>query len=121
MTQWLLVGLIVLSTVVADVLQSLEMKRHGPIEDFRLEGIRAALLSFAKRPLLLVAFACMALSFFSFMVLLSIAELSFAVPATAASYVAETLLAKYVLKERVDRKRWTGAVLVAFGVALLAV
>jgi drug/metabolite transporter (DMT)-like permease len=35
--------------------------------------------------------------------------------------VVETLLARLVLKERVDGRRWAGAVLVAFGVALLAV
>ena len=34
--------------------------------------------------------------------LVSIADLSFAVPATAASYVFETILAKYVLKERIS-------------------
>jgi uncharacterized membrane protein len=63
----------------------------------------------------------MAISFFSFALLLRIADLSFAVPATAASYVVETLLAKWLLRERVDVRRWTGALLVACGVALLAV
>jgi uncharacterized membrane protein len=63
----------------------------------------------------------MAVSFFSFMALLKVADLSFAVPATAATVVVETLLARLVLKERVDGRRWAGAVLVAFGVALLAV
>jgi uncharacterized membrane protein len=63
----------------------------------------------------------MAASFFLFMVLLSMADLSFAVPATAASYVVETLLAKWMLKEQVDSRRWAGSVLVTCGVALLAV
>ena len=43
----------------------------------------------------------MAVSFFAFIALLSVADLSFAVPATAASYVLETVLAKYLLKEPV--------------------
>ena len=34
---------------------------------------------------------------------------AFAVPATAASYVIETFLAQFVLKERVGPARWTGA------------
>jgi len=51
--------------------------------------------------------------------LLSIAKVSFAVPATASSYIFETLLAKYVLKEHVDARRWGAAVLVAVGVTLL--
>jgi uncharacterized membrane protein len=54
------------------------------------------------------------------MALLSIAKLSFAIPATAASYVIETLLAKHLLHEKINRKRWTGALLVTLGVILLA-
>jgi uncharacterized membrane protein len=62
----------------------------------------------------------MAVSFFAFMSLLRVADLSFVVPATAASYVLETVLARYVLKERIGRRRWAGALLVACGVALVA-
>jgi uncharacterized membrane protein len=62
----------------------------------------------------------MAISFFAFMKLLSLADVSFAVPVTAASVVIETVLAKLVLKETVTGKRWAGACLVACGVALLA-
>jgi drug/metabolite transporter (DMT)-like permease len=54
------------------------------------------------------------------MALVSIAELSFAVPVTAASYVLETIFAKYLLKERIGRTRWAGSLLVAVGVVLLA-
>lgn len=121
MTQWLLVGLIVGATTAGDILQSLEMKRHGPIEDFAPQGIWAKIVELGKRPLLLYAVFFMALSFFSFMCLLSIADLSFAVPATAASYMVETVLAKLILREQITNLRWAGALLVAGGVLLLAV
>jgi drug/metabolite transporter (DMT)-like permease len=49
-----------------------------------------------------------------------VAELSFAVPATAATYILETIFARYVLKETVGWGRWAGAGLVACGVALLS-
>lgn len=55
------------------------------------------------------------------MKLLSIADLSFAVPVTAASVVLETVLARLALKEKVNPMRWAGAFFVACGVALLAV
>jgi drug/metabolite transporter (DMT)-like permease len=42
------------------------------------------------------------------------------VPVTAVTYVLETVLAKYVLKERVTALRWAGAALVIFGVALVS-
>lgn len=111
---WLLVGIIVASTAAGDVLQSLEMKRHA-------EATVGRTVSILGRPRMIFGVVCMAISFFAFMVLLSVADMSFAVPATAASFVIETLLAKYFLRERVDGRRWAGALLVAFGVALLAV
>ena len=55
------------------------------------------------------------------MKLLSIADLSFAVPVNAASVVLETVLARLLLKETVNPLRWAGAFCVACGVALLAV
>jgi drug/metabolite transporter (DMT)-like permease len=111
---WLLVAAIVAATAGADLLQTLEMKRHP---DASVSSTAAAVL---RRPLLLGAVACMAVSFFSLLALLRVADLSFAVPATAASFVLETLLASCVLREHVDARRWLGAVLVAAGVALLA-
>jgi drug/metabolite transporter (DMT)-like permease len=62
----------------------------------------------------------MAVSFFAYLGLLTIADLSFAVPATAVTYVLETVLAKYVLKEHVSWLRWAGAALVICGVALVS-
>ena len=114
MIRWVLVASIVLSTTASDLLQSYEMKRHK-------QASLAQTVVFLKRPLLILSIACMAVSFFSFMALLREADLSFAVPATAATVVVETLLARVVLKEQVNAQRWAGVVLVACGVALLAV
>lgn len=116
---WLLVATIVLSTVLGDILQSIEMKRHGEVV-IESGGVAKLFGNLARRKFLVLAVCLMALSFFAFMKLLAVADLSFAVPATAASFVLETLLAKLVLKEHVDWRRWIGALLVALGVALLA-
>jgi transporter family protein len=62
----------------------------------------------------------MAVSFFALMALLSITNLSFAVPATAFSYVLETALAKYILKEHIGWRRWAGTSLVGCGVLLVS-
>ena len=120
MKAWLLLAVIVASTVTADVLQSHEMKSHGEVDDFRPSGLRRALTAMARKKYLILAVVCMAVSFFAFMALVQIADLSFAVPASAATVVIETILARLVLKERVDARRWIGAVLVAWGVWLLA-
>jgi uncharacterized membrane protein len=69
---------------------------------------------------LVLAVIFMAVSFFAFMALVQVADLSFAVPASAASLVLETILARAILKEQVDARRWIGAALVAGGVWLLS-
>lgn len=117
--RWALLGIMVGATVAGDVLQSFEMKRHGEISDFRPSGIRRHLHAMAQRKFLILAIGFMAVSFFAFMKLLKIAEMSFAVPASAASFVLETILARFLLKERVDAWRWAGAGLVACGVVLV--
>jgi drug/metabolite transporter (DMT)-like permease len=120
MKQWLLLGVIVGCTVIADLLQSREMKLHGEVDDFRPSGVARLLAALARRKYLILAVAFMAVSFFAFMALVQIADLSFAVPASAGSLVLETILARAILKERVDYRRWIGAALVACGVWLLA-
>jgi uncharacterized membrane protein len=118
--KWALVAAIVGSTVVADLLQTIEMKRHGEIDDFRPGALGRVFSAVLRRSYLILAVFFMAVSFFCFLRLLSIADLSFAVPATAATYVVETVLSKYVLREHVNAKRWAGVALVASGVALVA-
>lgn len=120
MKAWLLLSVIIASTVAADLLQSHEMKRHGEVQDFHPSGLGRLLSTLARKKNLIVAVMCMAVSFFAFMALVQVADLSFAVPASAGSLVIETILARLVLKERVDLRRWIGAALVACGVWLLA-
>jgi drug/metabolite transporter (DMT)-like permease len=117
---WFLVAMVVCCTVMGDLLQSFEMKHHGEIRDFDARGLKRHISILMRRKFLILAVFFMAVSFFAFMKLVTVADLSFAVPATAASVVLETILAKLVLKERVNRLRWAGAFLVAAGVALLA-
>jgi uncharacterized membrane protein len=62
----------------------------------------------------------MAISFFSFLAALSIADLSFVLPATSLSFVITTLGAKLFLKEKISATRWTGIALVCLGVALIS-
>lgn len=120
MKAWFLLAVIIGSTVTSDLLQSHEMKRHGEIHDFRPSGVGRVLATLARKRNLIFSVVCMAVSFFAFLPLVQVADLSFAVPASAGSLVIETLLARVVLHERVDSRRWIGAALVAGGVWLLA-
>ena len=118
--KWMLVIAIVVPGATGDILNTLGMKRHGEVHDFRPGALGRMLAALTRNRYVLGGVVAMAISFMAFMSLLSVAELSFAVPATAASYLLETILAKYILKEEITRVRWVGACLVAIGVALLA-
>lgn len=117
---WAWVGIVVGATAVSDLLQSWQMREHGAIDDFRPGKWPSILAALGRRRYLLLAVFFMAVSFFAFLALLREADLSFAVPATAASYVVEIALAHWLLREPVGAMRWTAAGMVACGVALLA-
>jgi drug/metabolite transporter (DMT)-like permease len=96
------------------------MRRHGEIRDFRPGALRRAAALLSRNRFVIGSVIAMAISFFAYLGLLSIADLSFAVPATAITYVLETVLAKFLLKEHVNWLRWAGASLVICGVALVS-
>lgn len=118
-TAWVLVGIIAACNTAGDVLNTAGMKRQGEVREFGLRSLVRMIAGIFRNPLVLGGIAVLAVSFFALLSLLSIANVSFAVPATAISYVVETFLAKHVLREDVGRRRWAAAILVASGVALL--
>jgi undecaprenyl phosphate-alpha-L-ara4N flippase subunit ArnE len=115
MKVWLLLGTVIGATVISDLLQSFEMKRAGEVQ-----AASSFIASVFQKKLLILSVLAMAVSFFAFMMLVQVAQLSFAVPFTAASVVFETILAKFVLKEQIGPRRWIGVACVALGVYLLA-
>src|SRR5260370_37532907 len=98
------------------------MTRHvAGVEVLRAGGRGRGWGRCARRGPLVLAVVFMAISFFAFMKLLSVADLSFAVPVPAASVVLETILARLVLREKVTVMRGAGACLVAARVSLLPI
>jgi len=117
--RWILVGIIAICNTLGDVLNTAGMKRQGEVQDLRPQTFFWMVRRAVVNPYVIAGIAAMAVSFFALLSLLSIANVSFAVPATAASYLLETLLAKYILGEDVRTRRWAAATLVAMGVVLL--
>jgi drug/metabolite transporter (DMT)-like permease len=116
----LLVLILVTSTTLGDVARARGMKKHGEVREFHPGAIRRALWALARNKWVILSTCAMAVSFFSFMKLVSIAPLSFAVPVSAATFIPETILARLFLRERVDWRRWAGAGLIAVGVVLIS-
>jgi drug/metabolite transporter (DMT)-like permease len=115
---WTLVIVMVVATVLSDLLQSYEMKQVGE-QSVGARGVQRLLRMIVARRYLLLSIVCLAFSFFAFMALVQTAPLSFAVPASASSFILETVLAKILLKERIGGRRAAGCLLVLCGLVLL--
>jgi drug/metabolite transporter (DMT)-like permease len=116
--KWVLLIAMVAATVLSDLLQSHEMKLVGE-QSVDARGLMRLLKIIAQRRYLILSVACLAVSFFSFMALVQTEPLSLVVPFSAASFILETALAKWSLKERVGGRRAAGAIFVLCGVILL--
>ena len=115
---WILLSITVVATALSDILQSYEMKRAGE-QSVGARGMGRLLRMIVARRYLLLSILCLAFSFFAFMALVQTAPLSFAVPASAASFILETILARLLLKEQIGARRAAGTLLVLCGVVLL--
>ena len=116
--KWILLTIVILSAVAGDLLQSREMKTAAAAKSESL-SLLSIIKAVVTRRYLILSIACMAVSFFAFLALVQTQPLSFAVPASAASFVVETVLARFVLKEQIDARRAAGALFVLFGIVLL--
>jgi drug/metabolite transporter (DMT)-like permease len=116
--KWVLVIVMVVATTLSDLLQSFEMKQAGE-QSVGVRGVGRLLGMIVQRRYLLLSIVFLAFSFFAFMALVQSAPLSFAVPASASSFILETVLAKILLKEHIGLRRAGGSLLVLIGVVLL--
>jgi drug/metabolite transporter (DMT)-like permease len=117
--EWRLVALTSVCNTLGDVLNTAGMKREPEVTKLSLRTLLRMLARVVRNPLVIAGVLALTTGFFAMMSLLSIANVSFSVPATASSFVLETILAKYVLHEHVGLRRWAAATLVICGVALL--
>lgn len=117
--KWLLLSVVIATTVLGDVLQSREMKITGDAAAGP-PGLGRVLRLIAVRRYLLLSILAMAISFFAFLALVQTTPLSFAAPASAPSFIIETALAKLALGERVTLRRGAGALLVFGGILLIS-
>lgn len=117
--KWLLLSILVLSTVLGDLLQSSELRlanRNAP----ESPGLKQVVSLIARRRYLLFGVMFMGVSFFAFLAMVQTEPISFVIPASAGSFVLETILAKFVLREHLTYRRVGGALLVLAGIVLIA-
>jgi drug/metabolite transporter (DMT)-like permease len=84
------------------------------------EGTMATLLGMLSHPLFYAMLGLYAMQFINWMIVLSKADLSFAQPITACSYVLTAAGSAYFLADRVTPLRMAGIALILIGVWLIS-
>jgi uncharacterized membrane protein len=109
-------------STIGDVLLSRAMKKVGDLGELRrTAGLLTVVGRILHTPSFLLGICMLALGFFSLLIGLSWGDLSLVAPASASlTFVLNAIAAKFFLHEHVDHRRWMAALLVAGGVALLA-
>lgn len=117
-----MIAAIVLSSTAGEVLTAAAMKSIGDLDDIRARaGLKGAIRAVVTCPLFFAGVSFLALAFFALLFALNHLNLSLVAPASASlTLVTNAIAAKFFLKENVDRRRWTSAVLVCIGVYFLA-
>lgn len=120
---WAAIGLIVIASTAGDVLLSRAMKKVGHVGDLRRQhGLLSVIGRVLSTPTFLPGVLAMAVGFYSLLFALSWGNLSLVAPASASlTFIGNAVAARIFLHEHVGRRRWIAALLVAGGVALMAV
>ena len=119
---WSGILVVVFFSVVGDVLMSRAMKRVGDVHELlKRHGLWRVISRILSTPSFFMGISAMAVAFFSLLFALSWGDVSLVAPAAASlTFIGNAFAARIFLHERVDRRRWLAALMVASGVALLA-
>ena len=113
---------VVFFSVVGDILIARAMKQVGDVHALlRRAGLWTVVGRILSNSNFFLGVTAMAVAFFSLLFALWWGDVSLVAPAAASlTFIGNAFAAKIFLHEKVDRRRWIAATLVAAGVALLA-
>ncbi len=117
----ILIAIIVLTDAAGDVFLTKGMKQVGEISTINpriLLGIGGRIVTNKN---FLSGIFFITITFVSFLIVLSWADLSLVFPAKSLVYVLSGLGARFVLRETVTPQRWLGILLVCIGVAFTSI
>jgi drug/metabolite transporter (DMT)-like permease len=119
---WSGILVVVFFSVVGDILIARAMKQVGDVHAIvKRSSVWTVVGRVLSNSNFFLGVTAMAVAFFSLLFALSWGDVSLVAPAAASlTFIGNAFAAKIFLHERVDRRRWIAAVLVAGGVALLA-
>lgn len=119
MNVWLALIVLVLSDVIGSLCFSRGMKQVGAPKAFQVQELWRLVCRALMTPLVSVGVFFLAIQFLMYVVLLSWADLSFVLPATALTDPVNVLGSSLILKEKVTLTRWIGVFIICIGVYLI--
>jgi len=111
--------LMIVFGAAGDTLLGKGMRAVGPPQAWQLASVAEFLSRAILSPFVWLGFVSLLLFFLSYMLVLTWADFSYVLPASAASYAVVPLLGHFFLGEAVSPLRWTGVALIALGVGLV--
>jgi drug/metabolite transporter (DMT)-like permease len=114
--RYLVLAGMVTCSALGDVCLSRGMKSVGAIQVSHLLSLIGAIFT----PWVILGILFLLAFFASYSATLSWADLTYAAPATALSYVLIAILSRFFLHENVVLTRWIGILLVTLGVGVVA-
>lgn len=111
--------LMVLFGSVGNVLLSKGMKQIGEVNDWSASALLELFLKTFTSGTIWLGITSLLVFLVSYLLVLSWADYSYVLPASASGYVVVPLLGYAVLHEVVTPVRWAGALLICLGVALV--
>jgi uncharacterized membrane protein len=115
----LLVIAMVLFTSLGNILLSMGMSKIGQVSTASPGALMTAFLHTVTSGMVWLGIFCLLLYFVSYLLVLSWADYSYVMPASAVGYPIVTFLGYAILRERVSFAGWLGVALICAGVMLV--
>jgi drug/metabolite transporter (DMT)-like permease len=115
----ILITLLVVFSSAGNLLFSVGMKRVGELHGWSVAALRSAFVAIFASVWIWLGIVSMLLFLAALMLVLSWADFSYVLPATAGMYALVPLLGHFVLGESVTGLRWVGVALICLGVVLV--
>jgi uncharacterized membrane protein len=116
----ILLAVVVVASASGNALLSYGMKQTGDLSSLPWPQMAAASLRALFNPWVALGVALLIIYLAAYSTVLSWADLSYVLPATAGGYVLVAVFSWFFLHETLNSARWTGTLLITCGVALVA-
>ena len=114
-----LLALMIFFGPFGDVLLSKGMKEIGAINDYSPAALAHVFVQVFTHPTIWLGIATLIAFFICYLLVLTWADFSFVLPASAASYALVALFGAFWLRETVTPMRWAGVMIISLGVMLV--